>query len=113
MTFKPGGKGGPGRPKRSVEEEYLRIGTDAVPPGNVRAILAKLVERATAGDGDVRAAQAVLRFLYGDDPVLTRKLLKESEELKAEVRRLAGGHHGEHGGGGHGDNGEGGRLQLS
>jgi hypothetical protein len=105
MPFKLGWRGGPGRPRRSVEAEYLRIGTDALPPDKVRAILAKLA--GLAEQGDVRAAQVVLRFLYGDDAVLTRKLLAESEELKAEVRRLsAAGHNGAHGGNGHGSGGE-------
>jgi hypothetical protein len=85
MTFKPGGKGGPGRPKRSVEEEYLRIGTEAVPPEKVQAILAKLADQAAAGD--VRAAQVVIRFLYGGDPVLTRKLMAQLAEEIERVRR--------------------------
>jgi hypothetical protein len=83
--FQPGNRGGPGRPKRSVEEAYLDIGTEAVPPEKVRDILAKLADK--AGKGDVRAAQVVIKFLYGDDAVLTRKLMAQLAEEIETVRR--------------------------
>jgi hypothetical protein len=83
LTGNPGNPHARGRPKRSVEESYLSIGTEAVPPHKVRDILAKLADR--AAKGDVRAAQVVIKFLYGDDPVLTRKLMAQ---LAEELTRL-------------------------
>jgi hypothetical protein len=83
--FKPGHSGGPGRPRRSVEQAYLDLGTGAVPPEKVRNILVKLAD--LAGAGDVRAAQVVIKFLYGDDPVLTRRLMAQLAEEIEKVRR--------------------------
>jgi hypothetical protein len=83
--FAKGNPGGPGRPKKCVEEAYLDIGTEAVPPDKLREILGTLADK--AGKGDVRAAQVIIKFLYGDDPVLTRKLMAELAEEIVRVRR--------------------------
>jgi hypothetical protein len=83
--FQKGNRGGPGRPKRSVEEAYFHAATQAVPPEKVRKILTRLADRAASFD--VRAAALVLRFLFGPDPVLTRRLMAELTEAIEQVRR--------------------------
>jgi hypothetical protein len=52
--FKKGYKGGPGRPKREVEEYYLAIMLDEITPDDWRAITKKAVEQAKRGDQQAR-----------------------------------------------------------
>jgi hypothetical protein len=52
--FVPGHSGGPGRPRRAVETDYLAALSEAVPMETWRTIVAKAVEQATAGDAKAR-----------------------------------------------------------
>jgi hypothetical protein len=53
--FLPGNPGGPGRPRRAIESDYLAALSDGVPTDAWRAIVAKAVEQAQAGDATARA----------------------------------------------------------
>jgi hypothetical protein len=52
--FLPGNPGGPGRPRRAIESDYLAALSEAVPTDTSRAIVAKAVEPAQAGDAKAR-----------------------------------------------------------
>ena len=52
--FATGNRGGPGRPRRTVERDYLRAMADAVDLGTWRGIVARAVEDAEAGDAKAR-----------------------------------------------------------
>src|SRR4051812_10908400 len=79
--FGPGNPGGPGRPRRAVEREYLAALTDAVTLDDWRAVCAKAVEQARAGDRYARAWLA--GYLLGsDDP---EALLARVVELESRV----------------------------
>jgi hypothetical protein len=83
MKFQPGHAGGPGRPKRSVEEAVLKAAVGAVPAARVAKILKAMADKAE--NGDVKAAALVLHFLFGNDPALTRQL---GAELAAELEKV-------------------------
>src|SRR4051812_20833913 len=53
--FRKGGKGGPGRPRRAIETDYLAKLTEAVPLSVWDEIVAKAVEQAREGDHTARA----------------------------------------------------------
>ena len=52
--FVKGHSGGPGRPKRKVEEEYLDALRLAVSPDDWNAIIGKAVDQAKRGDSTAR-----------------------------------------------------------
>ena len=54
-TFAPGNSGGPGRPRRDTEREYLTVLSDACPLDAWRKIVEKAVEDAQRGDTSARA----------------------------------------------------------
>ncbi len=56
-------KGGPGRPKRTIEERYLAILSDECDPDDWRKICATTVSRAKAGDNVCR--QWISDYLLG------------------------------------------------
>jgi len=94
--FAPGNPGGPGRPRRSVEADYLRTLSDAVPPERWAAIVEAAVSEAEAGDAAARAWLA--RYLLpeppakGEVPALVRLAAAEMNGGDAgddEVRRHA------------------------
>jgi hypothetical protein len=53
--FLPGNPGGPGRPRRAIEADYLAALSEAVPIESWRAVIAKAVEQARDGDSKARA----------------------------------------------------------
>ena len=61
--FLKGTKGGPGRPKRAVEADYLRSLTDAVSLDEWRAMVLAVVEQAK--QGDMRSISWLGRYLLG------------------------------------------------
>lgn len=71
-TFAPGNPGGPGRPRRAVEADYLRTLADAVPQDTWREI----VERAViaAKNGDAAARTWLTRYLIGAEPDTLHRL---------------------------------------
>ena len=52
--FLPGHPGGPGRPRRAVEADYLAALSDAVPPEAWKRIVARAVEDGEKGDAKAR-----------------------------------------------------------
>jgi hypothetical protein len=52
--FKAGWTGGPGRPRRATEADYLRVLSDAVPLDQWEAIVRMAVESALIGDPKAR-----------------------------------------------------------
>jgi hypothetical protein len=52
--FRAGNPGGPGRPRRAVESEYLATLSDAVPLRTWKTIVKKAVKDATAGNRHAR-----------------------------------------------------------
>jgi len=55
--FQPGNKGGPGRPPRPVESDYLRALTEAVPLETWQQIINRAVTAALDGDDKARIAK--------------------------------------------------------
>jgi len=79
MPWQPGQSGNPaGRPRREVEERYLRVFRRAVKVGDWRDILDKAVELAKEGDKDARKFLA--EYLVG----------KPTEYVNADVSTNAG-----------------------
>lgn len=74
-TFAPGNPGGPGRPRRAIEEDYLRTLSDACPVDTWRDICRKAVEAAC--DGDPAARAWLTRYLVGDKTTLRQSLTQE------------------------------------
>jgi hypothetical protein len=64
--FAKGSPGGPGRPRRAVEREYLATISDACPPDVWRKIVDTAV--ACAKGGDAKARDWLTRYLLGDKP---------------------------------------------
>lgn len=70
--FKKGHPGGPGRPKRAVEQSYLRALRDNLPVEVWGQIVAKAV--ALALEGDATARQWLGRYAMGAEPPTLRQL---------------------------------------
>ena len=62
--FAHGNPGGPGRPRRVAERDYLVTVTEACPPETWRAICRRAVEDALAGDS--KARDWLSRYLLGN-----------------------------------------------
>jgi len=62
--FAKGNAGGPGRPRRTVEDEYLAAITDVVSLDDWQAIVARAA--AEAKQGDARARDWLSRYLVGE-----------------------------------------------
>ena len=82
-TFAPGNPGGPGRPRRAVERQYLAAFAEAVSPSDWRAIIGKAVADAKAGDA--KARDWLSKYLVGDEPLALVELADELARLKAEL----------------------------
>lgn len=64
MTFKPGQTGNPkGRPRKSVEEKYLKAVYSAIKPDELKEIMVMLARAAKRGD--VQAAKLLLSYVVG------------------------------------------------
>ena len=81
-TFAPGNPGGPGRPPRATEREYLKVVLDACPPDTWAEIVARAVADAKAGDGQARAWLA--SYLVGK-PSPNHTALRPSRLLAQEA----------------------------
>ena len=89
--FLPGHPGGPGRPRRAVELEYLAILADGVPLRRWKKIIARAVADAEAGDP--KARRWLGELLMGKEPAtLTALAATElAETLDDEIRAQAAG----------------------
>jgi hypothetical protein len=76
--FTYGHPGGPGRPRRAVEQDYLHIVSAVCPPDRLAAIVENLVTAAERGDQT--AIQLLLKYLVGTAsaaPTLTQMAISE------------------------------------
>jgi hypothetical protein len=64
--FAKGHPGGPGRPRRAVEQEYLAVLNAAVTLDTWQQIVERAVENAKAGDA--KAREWLAKYLIGDRP---------------------------------------------
>ncbi len=80
--FAPGNAGGPGRPRRAVEADYLRTLATACPPERWAKIVARAVADAEAGDAPARAWLS--KHLLGADPPSLLRIAAE-ESLGVDV----------------------------
>jgi hypothetical protein len=72
--------GGPGRPSRPREMEYLGALTDAVPLKEWKLVVSKALR--DAKDGDAKAREWLGKYLLGDDPVALLELAEEVATVK-------------------------------
>src|SRR5262245_6272638 len=79
--FQKGHPGGPGRPKRSVEQDCLATLAKAVSLKDWREITRRAVEDAKKGGNAARSWLS--KHLVGDEPLAMAGLLRDIEELKA------------------------------
>jgi hypothetical protein len=84
--FAKGNRGGPGRPPRAIERDYLRALSDRCPVETWGRIVDKAVEDALNGDGPARAWLA--KYLLGgfgtsQYPMGLRSLLPKEGALAA------------------------------
>jgi hypothetical protein len=82
-TFGAGNPGGPGRPRRAVERDYLFALVEAVTPADWRAIIEKAV--ADARGGNAKARDWLSKYLLGDDPFALVALNDELQRLKSQL----------------------------
>ena len=80
-TFAPGNPGGPGRPRRTLEREYLAVLLDTISISDWRAIIAKAVDDAKAGDG--RARDWLARYIL-PQPLKPTELAADEIDLTPE-----------------------------
>ncbi len=85
-TFAKGHSGGPGRPRRSVEREYLLCLAESVTLDDWKAVVDRAV--VDAKRGDARARDWLARFLVGGCPTLSALELQEKVEDPLEGLRI-------------------------
>jgi hypothetical protein len=76
--FQKGNPGGPGRPKRAVEQSYLDVTVASVSAEDWRKVVLKAVKQTQAGDH--RARDWLGRMLVGTDPIPLTTLVEELQE---------------------------------
>jgi hypothetical protein len=81
--FQKGQQGGPGRPKRSVEQRYLDVTMAACPVDKWRKVVATAVEQAEKGDA--KARDFLARVLFGNDPVLLLQFVALQNNVAVQV----------------------------
>ena len=94
--FLPGNAAGPGRPRREVEENYLRILSDTCTPDAWRGICKRAVIDAL--QGDARARDWISNYLIGKPPtvidlsagdaVLLKQILEALEKRSIPASQL-------------------------
>lgn len=82
-TFAPGNPGGPGRPRRAVEREYLAALLDVIPLDVWKEIVSKAVDSAKLGDA--KARDWIARFVLGTEtPLKPSELAADEVDVTAE-----------------------------
>jgi hypothetical protein len=81
--FAMGNPGGPGRPRRAIEREYLATISDGCPPDAWAEIVRRTVEEAKRGDA--KARDWLARYLVGDNvTTLVALAAKEQRGVTAD-----------------------------
>lgn len=75
--FAPGNAGGPGRPRRAVEVDYLACIENRMDTATWAAVIDKAIEQAKAGDAAARAWLSK----YLSDAALTEKCIAAEERI--------------------------------
>jgi hypothetical protein len=83
-TFAPGNSGGPGRPRRRTEQEYLAALVEGVSLDDWGAIVKRAVDDAKLGN--YRARDWLGKYLVGDDPLSVLELADELAALKMALQ---------------------------
>jgi hypothetical protein len=89
--FAAGNPGGPGRPRRAVELEYLAILADAVPPGQWKKIVAHAVKDALAGDSKARRWLGEHLLGRQREPLTMLAVTEAAGTLDDDIRARAAG----------------------
>jgi hypothetical protein len=87
--FAVGNRGGPGRPRRATEAEYLRALCCIVSLEDLRAIARRAV--ADAKKGSARARDWVTKYLLGDPAPQAPPSADRRQQLSQELLRAARG----------------------
>jgi aryl-alcohol dehydrogenase-like predicted oxidoreductase len=85
--FAYGHPGGPGRPRRALEQDYLHTLSAACPPERLAGIVERLAVAAERGDQS--AIQILLRYLVGNPsaaPTLTQMAIAEMANMDPAER---------------------------
>ncbi|MCE9556263.1 MAG: hypothetical protein K8T91_23180 [Planctomycetes bacterium] len=87
-TFAKGNPGGPGRPRREREREYLAVLSEAVPLEKWRAIVERAVVDATAGDA--RSRDWISKYLVPEVlPELEQEEVPREQQIESILARLS------------------------
>lgn len=89
--FAQGNPGGPGRPRRAVEGDYLRSLTDRVTPDVWGAIVDTAIDDARAGDA--KAREWLARYVMGERPpslfaLAVADAAGDDADVDAEIRHV-------------------------
>jgi hypothetical protein len=88
--FGPGNAGGPGRPRRAIERDYLTVLNDEVTLAEWRKIVAKALKQATQGNATARAW--ISRYVLGEQTMSLLDLAAADaagEDPEADIRGRA------------------------
>ncbi len=84
--FAPGNPGGPGRPRRVVERDYVSIVADVCPPERWRRIVERTVTDAEAGDP--KAREWLGKHLTGKEPESLLRIARKDAQGKTVEMEL-------------------------
>ena len=85
--FAPGNAGGPGRPRRAIEREYLAVIGEAVTLDDWRDVVARAVADAKRGDHQARAWLG--KYVIGEKQTLSELAAKEQRGFTPEAELTA------------------------
>lgn len=84
--FKPGNKASPGRKKKAVERDYVKIITDVVSPSKWRGVVEKAYLQALAGDAYAR--RWLSEYIIGKPPQILELRGGEAAQLAQIIESL-------------------------
>jgi hypothetical protein len=85
--FANGNAGGPGRPRRAIERDYLVALADIVPPETWKQVCQRALDDALQGDGVARAWLA--RYLIGEDSPRLIRIAADEERGRTSEAEIA------------------------